>query len=115
MIPSALSGQLQQGLADFLRFSFWSSTPGIREPGGVTRVPGTRPFVDGRRSATRKPELLVLGLSGWDRVVTPHPLQLGPQALVFGFRCLARLQLGPQALAFGLRRLARKPQLKPGI
>ncbi len=29
MIPSALSGQLQQGLADFLRFSFWSSTPGM--------------------------------------------------------------------------------------
>ena len=29
MIPSALSRQLQQGLADFLRFSFWSSTPGM--------------------------------------------------------------------------------------
>jgi hypothetical protein len=25
MIPSALAGQLQQGLADFLRFSFWLS------------------------------------------------------------------------------------------
>jgi len=29
MIPSALSHQLHQGLADFLRFSFWSSTPGM--------------------------------------------------------------------------------------
>ena len=29
MIPSALASQLQQGLADFLRFSFWSSTPGM--------------------------------------------------------------------------------------
>ena len=47
MIPSALSGQLQQGLADFLRFSFWSSTPGmehvindlIDEPGGLLKGP----------------------------------------------------------------------------
>ncbi len=29
MIPSALTAQLQRGLADFLRFSFWSSTPGM--------------------------------------------------------------------------------------
>jgi hypothetical protein len=47
MIPSALSGQLQQGLADFLRFSFWSSTPGMEhviddlldEPGGLLKGP----------------------------------------------------------------------------
>lgn len=47
MIPSALSGQLQQGLADFLRFSFWSSTPGmeqvvddlLEEAGGLTKGP----------------------------------------------------------------------------
>ena len=47
MIPSALSAQLQQGLADFLRYSFWSSTPGMErviddlmgEAGGVTRGP----------------------------------------------------------------------------
>lgn len=29
MIPSALSAQLQQGRTDFLRYSFWSSTPGM--------------------------------------------------------------------------------------
>ncbi|NOY93750.1 MAG: DEAD/DEAH box helicase [Deltaproteobacteria bacterium] len=29
MIPAALSGQLQLGLSDFLRMSFWSSTPGM--------------------------------------------------------------------------------------
>lgn len=31
MIPSALSRQLERGLADFLRFSFWSSTPGMEQ------------------------------------------------------------------------------------
>ncbi len=47
MIPSAMIGQLQRGLADFLRYSFWSSTPGMEKviddllnvPGGVTRGP----------------------------------------------------------------------------
>ncbi len=47
MIPSALAGQLQQGLADFLRFSFWSSTPGMEhvvddllvEPGSLLKGP----------------------------------------------------------------------------
>ncbi|MDD5306014.1 MAG: DEAD/DEAH box helicase [Deltaproteobacteria bacterium] len=47
MIPSALTAQLQQGLADFLRYSFWSSTPGMEHviedlidaPGGVTHGP----------------------------------------------------------------------------
>jgi DEAD/DEAH box helicase domain-containing protein len=29
MIPTALSTMLQQGVADFLRMSFWSSTPGM--------------------------------------------------------------------------------------
>ena len=59
MIPSALSGQLQQGLADFLRFSFWSSTPGmehvisdlIDEPGGLLKGPYVSlklPFVSGK-------------------------------------------------------------------
>lgn len=44
MIPSAMIGQLQRGLADFLRYSFWSSTPGMENdiddllnvPGGVS-------------------------------------------------------------------------------
>ena len=31
MIPAALSTMLQQGVADFLRMSFWSSTPGMEE------------------------------------------------------------------------------------
>ena len=59
MIPSALSGQLQQGLADFLRFSFWSSTPGMEqviddlldEPGGLLKGPYVSlklPFVAGK-------------------------------------------------------------------
>jgi DEAD/DEAH box helicase domain-containing protein len=47
VIPSALSGQLQQGLADFLRFSFRSSTPGMErviddlldERGGLLKGP----------------------------------------------------------------------------
>ena len=58
MIPSALSGQLQQGLADFLRFSFWSCTPGMghviddlmSEPGGLLKGPYISvklPFVSG--------------------------------------------------------------------
>ncbi len=58
MIPSALAGQLQQGLADFLRFSFWSSTPGMEhvvedllaEPGGLLKGPYVSlklPFVSG--------------------------------------------------------------------
>ncbi|MBU1495160.1 MAG: helicase with metal-binding cysteine cluster, partial [Actinobacteria bacterium] len=59
MIPSALSAQLQQGLADFLRFSFWSSTPGMEhviddllaEPGGLLKGPYVSlklPFVAGQ-------------------------------------------------------------------
>jgi len=59
MIPSALAGQLQQGLADFLRFSFWSSTPGMEhvvedllaEPGGLLKDPYVSlklPFVSGK-------------------------------------------------------------------
>ena len=58
MIPSALTAQLQQGIADFLRYSFWSSTPGMEhviddllaEPGGVTKGPYLSvklPFVQG--------------------------------------------------------------------
>ncbi len=31
MIPAALSSMLQQGIADFLRMSFWSSTPGMAD------------------------------------------------------------------------------------
>jgi len=59
MIPSALSAQLQQGLVDFLRFSFWSSTPGMEqviddlmaEPGALVKGPyiGVKlPFVTGK-------------------------------------------------------------------
>ena len=58
MIPAALAGQLQRGLADFLRFSFWSSTPGMEhviedllaEPGGLLKGPYVSlklPFVSG--------------------------------------------------------------------
>lgn len=47
MIPAALAAQLQQGLADFLRMSFWSSTPGmesviedlIDDPGALAKGP----------------------------------------------------------------------------
>ena len=47
MIPAALAAQLQQGLADFLRVSFWSSTPGmesviedlIAKPGALAKGP----------------------------------------------------------------------------
>lgn len=47
MTPSALSAQLQHGPADFLRFSFWSSTPGMEhvvedllaEPGALLMGP----------------------------------------------------------------------------
>ena len=47
MIPAALAGQLERGLADFLRFSFWSSTPGMErvvddllaEPGALLKGP----------------------------------------------------------------------------
>ena len=47
MIPAALSSQLERGLADFLRMSFWSSTPGmegvidrlIATPGGILKGP----------------------------------------------------------------------------
>jgi DEAD/DEAH box helicase domain-containing protein len=47
VIPSALAGQLGRGLADFLRFSFWSSTPGmgrviddlLAQPGGLLKGP----------------------------------------------------------------------------
>ncbi len=60
MIPSALAAQLQQGLADFLRVSFWSSTPGmervvddlIAEPGGLGKGPYLSvklPFVTGSK------------------------------------------------------------------
>jgi DEAD/DEAH box helicase domain-containing protein len=59
LIPSALSAQIQQGLADFLRFSFWSSTPGmehvvedlIAAPGELSKGPYISlklPFVPGR-------------------------------------------------------------------
>ena len=59
MIPSALSSQLQQGLSDFLRFSFWSSTHGMEhviedllaEPGGLVKGPYVSlklPFVSGK-------------------------------------------------------------------
>jgi DEAD/DEAH box helicase domain-containing protein len=47
MIPSALSTQLERGLADFLRFSFWSTTPHMDQvvddllaaPGSLTKGP----------------------------------------------------------------------------
>ena len=47
MIPAALASQLERGLADFLRMSFWSPTPGmeglierlINTPGGVLKGP----------------------------------------------------------------------------
>ena len=47
MIPAALASQLELGLADFLRMSFWSSTPGmegvidrlIATPGAVCKGP----------------------------------------------------------------------------
>ena len=47
MIPTALSSQLEQGIADFLRMSFWSSTPSmegvierlISTPGGILKGP----------------------------------------------------------------------------
>ena len=29
MIPAALTAMLQQGVSDFMRMSFWSSTPGM--------------------------------------------------------------------------------------
>jgi len=58
MIPSALAAQLRQGLGDFLRFSFWSSTPGMEqvvedllaEPGALLKGPYVSlklPFVRG--------------------------------------------------------------------
>ncbi|MFC1482229.1 DEAD/DEAH box helicase [Myxococcota bacterium] len=61
MIPSALSAQLQQGLTDFLRYSFWSSTHGMdrviddlmAEHGGVTKGPYLSvklPFESGGRA-----------------------------------------------------------------
>lgn len=67
MIPSALAGQLQRGLADFLRFSFWSSTPGMEhviedllaQPGGLLKGPYASlklPFVPGK-SATFFPSV----------------------------------------------------------
>ena len=31
MIPAALSSMLEEGVADFLRMSFWSSTPGMED------------------------------------------------------------------------------------
>lgn len=31
MISAALSTMLEQGIADFLRMSFWSSTPGMED------------------------------------------------------------------------------------
>lgn len=31
MISAALSAMLERGIADFLRMSFWSSTPGMEE------------------------------------------------------------------------------------
>lgn len=59
MIPAALARQLRQGLADFLRFSFRSSTPGftgliedfIARPGALDRGPYLSlalPFVQGQ-------------------------------------------------------------------
>ncbi len=59
MIPSALTAQLERGIADFLRYSFWSSTSGmehviddlIEMPGGVTKGPYLSvklPFVKGK-------------------------------------------------------------------
>jgi hypothetical protein len=39
MIPAALASQLEQGIADFLRMSFWSSTPGME--GVIDRLIGT--------------------------------------------------------------------------
>lgn len=47
MIPAALAGQLEEGLAAFLRVSFWSTTPGmdsvmeelITQPGALTKGP----------------------------------------------------------------------------
>ncbi len=59
MIPSALTAQLERGIADFLRYSFWSSTPGMEHviddliglPGGITKGPYLSvklPFVKGR-------------------------------------------------------------------
>ena len=58
MIPSALATQLRQGLTDFLRFSFWSSTPGMErlvedllaDPDGLLKGPYLSlklPFVAG--------------------------------------------------------------------
>lgn len=60
MIPSALSAQLQRGLADFLRFTFWSSTPHMGEvvddllntPGALIKGPYVSldlPFVNSDR------------------------------------------------------------------
>jgi len=59
MIPSALAAQLQQGIADYLRYAFWSSTPGMEhviedlldEPGGLIKGPYVSlklPFVAGK-------------------------------------------------------------------
>ena len=61
MIPSALAGQLQTGLADFLRASFASTTPGFQgavdrlvdEGGAVMKGPYVQvflPFVPGARA-----------------------------------------------------------------
>ncbi len=60
MIPAALAGQLEAGLADFLRASFSATTPGFRgaidrllaEDGAVTKGPYVQvflPFVAGSR------------------------------------------------------------------
>ncbi len=70
MIPSALAAQLQQGLADFLRVSFGSSTPGLErviedlndEPGGLGKGPClslTLPF-----RAWRKPDFFPMNAAG---------------------------------------------------
>ena len=58
MIPAALCSQLEHGIADFLRTSFWSSTPGmegvinrlVATPGGILKGPYISvklPFVEG--------------------------------------------------------------------
>ncbi len=58
MIPSAVAAQLERGLADYLQFSFASTTPGfesaiadlIQEPGAILKGPYVSlglPFVRG--------------------------------------------------------------------
>lgn len=84
MIPSALSSQLEQGIADFLRVSFWSSTPGME--GVIDRLIGTTGgILKGPYVSVRLPFAL-----GRDREFFPE-VPLGYPAYRHQERAFARL------------------------